>query len=258
LDTLSGNMLVFTFLLQPITLYCDFSGYTDIALGIGKTFGFTLTNNFNRPFFSSSITMFWKRWHISLSSWCNEFIFRRLSFKIRSWGIWGSVTSVFVTFIIIGLWHGPGWNFLILGILQGIAINYEFFSKKYRIKIFSNLPNRFVLWIGIILTYIFVCTTLLLFYAPNISDVAYFISNMFMNIDFTNLNLEYLSLFDKVIVCISLIILFMIELQQQRGRDIINDIGLWPRWIRILCYYSILILIVYFSSPSKEFVYIQF
>jgi len=125
----SGNPLIITFLLQPLHLYCDFSGYTDIALGIGRAFGLNLTPNFNRPFFSTSVTMFWRRWHMSLSNWCNEFIFKRLSFKMRKWGKWASVFAVFITFLVIGVWHGPGWKFIILGLLQGIAINYEFFTK---------------------------------------------------------------------------------------------------------------------------------
>jgi len=258
LEGMSGNILIFTFILQPLQIYCDFSGYTDIAVGIGKTLGFKLTDNFNRPFFSTNVSMFWQRWHISLTAWCNEFIFRRLIFKRRKWGLWASVYSVFITFLVIGLWHGPRWNYIILGLLQGIAINYEFFTRKFRLKIAGMLPKKLVLFLSYIVVYLFFCFTLIFFNATKVSDSLYFISHMFVNINFSDFYLEFLTRFDKIIVLISLIFLFIVEFRQERGKNIFDEIGLWPRWIRTLCYYVICILIIYFGSPVKEFVYMQF
>jgi alginate O-acetyltransferase complex protein AlgI len=258
LHSSSGNLILLTFLIQPLHIYCDFSGYTDIALGIGRTFGFKLTNNFIRPFFSTSVTMFWQRWHISLSSWCNDFIFRRLSFKIRKWGIWATVFSLFITFIVIGLWHGPRWNFIILGLLQGIAINYEFFTKKTRLKLAGRFNTTFVRYLSSILTYLFFCFSLIFFYASNVSDASYFVSNLFRNIDLTSLNIIFLTRFDKIIVLLSVLILVVIEFRQEQGKNVFDEIGLWPRWIRTACYYIICILIMYFGSPYKEFVYMKF
>jgi alginate O-acetyltransferase complex protein AlgI len=254
----SGNILLITFLIQPLQLYCDFSGYTDIALGIGRSFGFKLTDNFNRPFFSTGVTMFWQRWHISLSSWCNEFIFKRLSFKKRKWGIWATIYAVFVTFFVIGIWHGPRWNFIILGLLQGIAINYEFFTKKIRLKIAGKLPGVFVLRSSQIITYLFFCLTLVFFFSPKVSDSIYFISNMFRNLDPTNLSIVFLNRSDKIIVLFSLLILFIVDFRREKGKDIFYEIGLWPNWQRKTVYYLICILIIYFGSPHKEFIYMQF
>lgn len=258
LDISSKKIIVLTFLLQPLHIYCDFSGYTDIALGIGRTLGIKLTNNFNRPFFSTNVTNFWQRWHISLTAWCNEFIFRRLSFKLRKWGIWASVFSVFVTFIIIGTWHGPRWNFIILGILQGIAINYEFFTKKLRLKIASKLPPVFVLYTSYILTYLFFSFSLIFLNAPSVSDAIHFISNLFVNEDSTKISMNLITVFDKYIVLFSLLVLFIIEFRQGQGKNIFNEIHIWPRWIRTACYYIICMLIIYFGSPYKEFVYMKF
>ncbi len=258
LEGMSGNMLIITFLLQPLQLYCDFSGYTDIALGIGRTFGFRLTDNFNRPFFSTSVTEFWRRWHISLTSWCNEFIFMRLSFKNRRWGIWAPVYAVFITFLVIGIWHGPRWNFIILGLLQGLAINYEFLTKRFRLRIGSKLPEKFVLFSSYILVYLFFCFTLVFFNAVKVSDALYFISNMFTNIDYSGLNLIFLTRFDKIAVLFALLFVFIIEFRQEQGRDFFKEIGQWPAWLRKTFYYALCILIIYFGSTFKEFVYMQF
>lgn len=257
-DQFSGNPLLITFLLQPLHLYCDFSGYTDIALGIGRAFGFRLTDNFNRPFFSTSVTMFWRRWHISLSSWCNEFIFKRLSFKWRKWGIWASVYAVFITFLVVGVWHGAGWNFIILGLLQGLAINYEFFTKKSRLKIAGKLAPQLVQYSSYLITYFFICFTLIFFNAATLSDAMHFITNMLVDINLNKINIIFLTSFDKIVVFLALLFLIFIEFQQENGKNIFNEINLWPKWLRRICYYSIIALILYFGSLHKDFVYMKF
>ncbi len=258
LDIYSGNTLLITFLLQPIHIYCDFSGYTDIALGIGIAFGLKLTDNFKRPFFATSVTMFWQRWHISLTSWCNDFIFKRVMFKRRKWGIWGSVYAVVLTFLVIGIWHGPSWNFLILGVLQAIAISYEFFTKKIRHRIISKLPPKLVKYGSHLIVYLFFCITLIFFYAPNFSEATYIFSNLLVNIDSTRLKFEFLSRFDKILLFMSLAIIFIVEFRQERGKDIFAEINYWPNWLRTLSYYVLCIIVIYFGSSIKEFIYMQF
>jgi D-alanyl-lipoteichoic acid acyltransferase DltB (MBOAT superfamily) len=255
---LSGNVLMATFLLQPLHLYCDFSGYTDMALGIGRLFGLQLTNNFNRPFFSTSVSMFWRRWHISLSNWCNEFIFKRLSFKLRKMGIWASTISVFVTFLVIGIWHGPSWKFVILGLLQGIAINYEYFTRKQRMAVSGKVHIKISTFFSRIATYLFFCFTLIFFNAQNLTDAGYFLANLFKNIHLSRIDIVYLTKFDKLLVFISLFVLLFIEYQQELKKNVFTDIALWPRWIKLAFYYSILIIVIYFGSPNKDFVYMQF
>lgn len=255
---LSGNVILATFLLQPIHLYCDFSGYTDIALGIGRLFNLRLTNNFNRPFFSTSVSMFWRRWHISLSNWCNEFIFKRLSFKLRKTGVWATTISVFVTFLVIGIWHGPSWKFVVLGLLQGIAINYEFFTRRQRILMGKKIPSKLNTFLSRTATYLFFCFTLIFFNAQNLTDAGYFLSNIFKNIDLSSLDIIYLTRFDKQLTFASLFVLLFIEYQQELNKSVFSDITLWPKWIKFAFYYSILIIVIYFGSPGKEFVYMQF
>lgn len=104
-----------------IQIYCDFSGYSDIAIGAALILGIKIPKNFNKPFFATSPTEFWRRWHISLSSWVRDYLYLPLVFNRRK-----SLTAVFLgmmfTFFLLGLWHGAGWNFIVFGLLHGIYV----------------------------------------------------------------------------------------------------------------------------------------
>ncbi len=127
-------MVMFTY-----QLYCDFSGYSDIAVGSAMLFGLELTENFNRPFSAKSIGEFWRKWHISLSSWLRDYLYYPLIFS------WGKVSkyklyiSSFLTFAIIGLWHGANWTYVIFGAVHGIYLVVETASEKIRIRISKSV-----------------------------------------------------------------------------------------------------------------------
>ena len=104
-------------------------------------FGIDLLPNFNRPFLSENVTTLWKRMHMSLSLWFNDYVFKQTSFRFRKWGKYAAVFAVFITFTLFGIWHGAGWTFMILGFLQAVAINYEFFTKKWRVAVFSRMTD---------------------------------------------------------------------------------------------------------------------
>jgi alginate O-acetyltransferase complex protein AlgI len=105
--------------LNILHIYFDFSGYSDMACGISKLFGIRITNNFAFPFFATNISDFWKRWHISLSSWIMTYVFTPLSFILRKYGKAGIAIAIFVSFITVGIWHGLTMNYIIFGILHG-------------------------------------------------------------------------------------------------------------------------------------------
>jgi D-alanyl-lipoteichoic acid acyltransferase DltB (MBOAT superfamily) len=134
---------------------------------------------------------------------------------MRKWGNWASVFAVFVTFLVIGIWHGPGWKFIILGLLQGIAINYEFFTKRTRLQIAAKLPAKMVLYASYLFTYLFICLTLIFFNASSVADAWHFLSNMFVNINLTKFNVIFLTTFDKLVSFCSLAFLIVIEYRQE-------------------------------------------
>ena len=116
----NGSALVLAGMLYIICVYADFSGYSDIACGISKLFNIRITNNFAFPFFSTNISEFWRKWHISLTSWMMDYIFTPLSFILRRFKKLGLFISILVTFTIVGIWHGANWTFIIFGVLHGL------------------------------------------------------------------------------------------------------------------------------------------
>lgn len=160
-------------------VYCDFSGYSDIALGSAKVMGFDLMKNFDRPFISKNISEFWRRWHISLSTWFNDYLFMPLVIKWRDWGKWSVVVAVLLTFVISGLWHGAGWAFLIYGLLYGLAVAYEFLTRKTRLKVAKKVPPIVYNNVSIFLTFSFVCLALVFFRAANFQKAIFIYKTLF-------------------------------------------------------------------------------
>ena len=113
-------------------IYCDFSGYTDMALGIASLFGFKLMDNFNQPFKASSVADYWRRWHISLSTWLLDYLFKPLQMKFRNWRVYGSALAIFITFIAVGIWHGANWTFVVFGLFHSTFLAFSLLTAKYR------------------------------------------------------------------------------------------------------------------------------
>lgn len=168
-----AETLLMIFML-PLVLFFDFAGYTNIALGVAKVYGLVLSPNFDKPFLSQTISQFWRKFHMSLSYWFNDYIYKQLSFKLRKTGNFAPAFSVFVTFMMFGIWHGSGLNFIIIGLMQALAINYEFFTKRTRIKYLS----KFEPYLGRILTYSFYSITLIFFFFSKLSDVGEIFGNV--------------------------------------------------------------------------------
>jgi hypothetical protein len=115
---------------------------------------------------------------MSLALWFGDYIFRQIVFKRRKWGVNASVYAVFITWVLFGIWHGAGWNFMALGFIQAIAINYEFFTRKFRYKLFAKLPAFVNIWIGRILVYLFYCVSLVFFFAPDLNSVFMYLAKL--------------------------------------------------------------------------------
>ncbi|PKP02081.1 MAG: hypothetical protein CVU14_04055 [Bacteroidetes bacterium HGW-Bacteroidetes-9] len=255
----TGLSLLFVSVIQTIHLYCDFSGYTDMALGIARIFGINLVDNFNRPFFSRTVGEFWRRWHISLSSWCNDFIFSPFIVKYRRFGNKAAIAGIFITFFVIGIWHGANWTFVAVGVLQGIAIVYEFTTKRKRLQIASKLNPGFVVIGSRIITFLFFCLTLIFFNSHTIGDAWYFITHIFVDFQFklsgNRLIYDGIGFF---IALISFALLFVIEIYQERGVDVSGYFLRLPRIFRWAGYYVLIAFVFYYSGAGDTFVYLKF
>lgn len=151
-------------------LYYDFSGYTDMAIGMSLLVGIQLPQNFNEPFKSQSITEFWRRWHITLFQWFNDYVFTPLNFSLRKWGKSAAIFSMMVTFLLSGIWHGANFTFIVWGILHGLAISYEIATQNFRRYLLKLWGKSFHAFLSILLTYAFLTFTFFFFNAPSIES----------------------------------------------------------------------------------------
>jgi len=264
-------LAVFMFAYQ---LYCDFSGYSDIAIGSAKVLGFDLMQNFNRPYAAKTISDFWRRWHISLSNWLRDYLYFPLAVSWRSYGKIGSHLALFITFVLIGLWHGAAWTFIGLGAIHGIYLVFADVTKSMREKIskktgLSSLP-RVRAFVQIIITFILVSISWIFFRAQNLPDVWHIVINLGPGI-MSLFHVEYVlhsvvtrevlgTTFSFFLLRILAIIFMEIVEYVSRNADSMRSMLLClPFSARVSAYYVIIIwifLLGYFDT--KSFIYFQF
>jgi alginate O-acetyltransferase complex protein AlgI len=179
-----GPTLAITTFLYAFQIYCDFSGYTDIALGCALILGYKLVPNFNRPYFATSIQDFWRRWHMSLTTWLTDYVYTPLTrqkwLKVKFFTM--TLIGLFITFLVSGLWHGAAWTYVAWGALHGAYIVVSLMLQKpwnqfaRRIKL-DNAPNLYRgLKIG--MTFLLVCIAYVLFRAESMNDAMYIYTNV--------------------------------------------------------------------------------
>ncbi|HLH05182.1 MAG TPA: MBOAT family O-acyltransferase [Bryobacteraceae bacterium] len=168
------------FYIWPLQLYADFSALTDIAIGTGRLFGVVGPENFDRPFNSTSISEYWRRWHMSFTNWLADYLFMPLRMATRKLGNVGLVMSITINTVAIGLWHGIAWGYFIFGILHSIFISFEALTAKRRKRLSKQHPEwepaRNVL--GWFMTFHLVCFALVFFRAETVSDALYLLRHV--------------------------------------------------------------------------------
>jgi D-alanyl-lipoteichoic acid acyltransferase DltB (MBOAT superfamily) len=162
--------------------YCDFSGYTDLALGIGLLLGFSLTENFNRPFKANSVADYWRRWHLSLSNWLLDFVFKPINVRFRRFRKLGLMIAITTTFFCVGLWHGPNWTFILFGLLHSFYLIVSILTQKHRDSFYLKMgikKNRLFHFFQVLFTLHLLVFTALLFKAPSVSDAFKIVEQIF-------------------------------------------------------------------------------
>jgi alginate O-acetyltransferase complex protein AlgI len=166
----SGSTLWFGTFLYAIQLYADFSAYSEIAKGLAKILGYDLMDNFDHPFKSKNITEFWRRWHISLSFWLRDYLYNPILFAKKKWGKPAVIYSLFITFILCGVWHGTKFTYIIFGLLQAIILTFEMLTKKWRKNLQKSTPKFFYNNLSMLLTFGFTLFSFSFFRAATFSD----------------------------------------------------------------------------------------
>ena len=254
----TGYQIITLILIQPLYLYFDFSGYTDIAIGFARALGIELVPNFNRPFLSENMTTFWRRFHISLSSWFNDYIFKQVSFRLRKLKGHATIIAVFLTWILFGIWHGAGWNFMVLGFLQALVIYYEFRTKKFRNTLFSLFPGYTRQLAGRLFTYSFYALSLTFFFAPDLSSVLRVFSEISSPLEIQKMRM----LNEPLLFGLTFVVIFLLyEILQNDFNSVHTKIHLFwvnNKVVRMIVYYSALFLILTQLDGNASFIYEMF
>jgi hypothetical protein len=260
----SGLSLLMGALFFTFQIYCDFSGYSDIALGTAKLFGIDLLRNFAFPYFSRDIAEFWRRWHISLSSWFRDYLYIPLGGS--KGGTWMKVRNTFIIFIVSGFWHGANWTFIAWGTLNAIYFLPLLLTNKNRTHLEIVAQGRKLPTIketlSMLSTFALTVLAWVFFRSDNFTKALYYLKNLFTGLFIKKSYTDSISFFNKHIgysIVIFLMLFMIIEWIGREQQFAIEKIGLkWYRPIRLLFYYVIILTIIWFSGKEQQFIYFQF
>lgn len=251
-ETYTGFENLMAMLGYTMQIYCDFSGYSDMAIGIALIMGFNLPQNFNLPYKSQNVTEFWRRWHISLSSWLRDYLYIPLGGnrkgKVRMY------LNNFITMLIGGLWHGASWKYVAWGGFHGVAL----IAHKASQPLLKRIPDtRIVKFVSWVITICFVVFTMAIFRVNSLGDLWVMLGNLF-----TNFHLDYLPVFVDVRLtwCIFMLVLILSHAMpdgwwQRLGERFVR----WP-WIAKLAIFVVVVQLVlqFRSEDVAPFIYFQF
>lgn len=251
----SGSTLVIGALLFSVQIYGDFSGYSDIALGVARLFGFELKKNFAFPYFSRDIAEFWRRWHISLSSWFRDYVYIPLGgSKVNKIKV---IRNTFIIFILSGFWHGANWTFVFWGLLNAMYFLPIFLLKQNRAnldvvavnKTFPGLKE----FAQIALTFSLTTLAWIFFRSETLSGAFVYLKQIF------SASLFHRPQVFPVYVFLIIAIFVVVEWMGRRNEYAFYNFGLTaPTPLRWSVYYVMLFFIFYFSTGSQQFIYFQF
>lgn len=236
-------------------IYCDFSGYSDIAIGSAKLFGFKLSTNFKIPYISRTVAEFWQRWHITLTRWFTEYVYTPILKKFGKSYFIKSV-ALFIAMALIGFWHGANWTFLCFGMLQAIWIATERVPLKYKGRniTISNLLNNMPLIFAVTYSFVLISTSCIFFRATTMSQA--------LQIIFDILTLQSGVPFSLIIGFKILVIPFLIVAEyftQNKNHPLESLEKLIPNTaIRWSIYYVLIFIIFRYAGPTEQFIYFQF
>lgn len=248
----SGSTMVFVILAYTFQIYADFSGYSDMAIGVSKLLGLQVARNFRYPFFALNIADFWHRWHMFLTSWMTDYVYLPLSFTLRGWKKWGMIIAIIINFIVVGIWHGANWNYIIYGFYHGLLFVPLIFLGTMNTSREADIDK-----IGLpkikdfgrmLLTFMFVAFGMIIFRSVNVESFMQVVNCFSHNM------LSKPELGSKMAWVLVIIMLLIEWVQRKReyGLELSNVKSRFVRWM----FYLILMFIIYcLGGGEQHFIY---
>jgi len=259
-ETVSGNALLLATFFFSIQIYCDFSGYSDIAIGTASLFGIKLMENFRYPYFSTRIDEFWRRWHISLSTWFRDYVYIPLGGN--RYGLWRRQISVVAAFLLSGLWHGASWHFVVWGLICVIPLSIRRLPGMGRPSVQMDSITQhsgtrlFFSVIKVLKTYAYNCFSWIFFRAVSTEDAIRIISRIISGSPGSKPIMELTS--HLHVKLLSVVAFFVIEFSNQTKLHPLERLS-WPTPVRWVAYTVFLWLIISVGIKETEtFIYFQF
>lgn len=260
-DIYPGSTLLLGAMFFTFQIYGDFSGYSDIAIGTSRLFGFNLMQNFAFPYFSRDIAEFWRKWHISLSTWFRDYLYFPLGGSRG--GLWMKVRNTFIIFIVSGFWHGANWTFIVWGALNAVYFLPLLLTKKNRINLdvvakdncLPSIKEALMMFTTFSLT-IFAW---IFFRSESISHALSYINEIFSKSLFSVPQLKFTQKLYFIQISMLILVFMLIEWFGRDSNFAIQNIGLkWKRKYRWLFYAFLILIMVLFLSSEQQFIYFQF
>jgi len=249
-QSMDGGVLLLGLIYFAFQIYCDFSGYSDIAIGTAKLFGIELMSNFKFPYFSRDISEFWRRWHISLSSWFRDYLYIPLGGS--KGGRWMSIKNLFVIFIISGFWHGANWTFIMWGLIHALLYIPLFLigkNRRYTTNVVSenNWFPSIKEFFQMVITFFSTMFAWAFFRSDSISDAFFYLNSIINSLTIPSN--------EKIGIVYILILCTLDWLWRKNERDPLN---IPNKYIRYVIYFIIFYLIIIFNENKQQFIYFQF
>jgi alginate O-acetyltransferase complex protein AlgI len=256
---MNGSTLVLGAIFFTFQIYGDFSGYSDIAIGTSRLFGFDLMQNFNFPYFSRDNAEFWRRWHISLSTWFRDYLYIPLGGSRG--GTWMKIRNTFIIFIVSGFWHGANWTFIVWGALNAIYFLPLLLTENNRNNLETVAKGRYLPSIkelaSMLLTFSLTMFAWIFFRANNIGHAISYVSEVFSTSLFTFPS--FAGVDNGITTMVLLVIFVLVEWKGREGQYAISHLGVkWFRPVRYIMYYAIIMSIFWFGGKEQQFIYFQF
>ena len=254
-----GLALIIATYCYAVQIYCDFSGYSDMAIGIARILGFTTMQNFNRPYGAVSVGEFWKRWHISLSRWFRDYLYIPLGGNRVAYARW--ILNVMIVFVVSGLWHGANWTFIVWGGLHGCyLVGERVLSRPFSVavKAFGLVKySRLLTALRSVVTFHLVTFAWIFFRARTVTDAFHIVGHLFDNMSLTALNLfRQQDLVVAAAGCAALVVARLVTAGRGSGRALLYR---WPQWVRWAVYAAMIVAIINMRPLFQSgFIYLQF
>jgi hypothetical protein len=258
--------------LFSIQLYADFSGFTDIAIGAGRLFGVRAPKNFDSPYYAPNIQEFWRRWHMSLSSWLGDYVFTPLRMALRDRGNVGLVVAITINMVAIGVWHGPSWTFVLFGMINALYVSVSALTLQKRNKWLKRRPGvqRAHAFVGPIVVFHMMTFAFIAFRAESLGDALFVMMEFARGLVVGPLRalsfvrgtawatVEGWSSRHVLMVGFGVGVMEVVHLLQSRGR-LASALEARPRWQRWTLYYALIAAILLLSvQKSQAFIYYKF